>query len=316
MKWYKILVIMLAACMLATAPVMAGNIPEYDAVGCDDQNFFAMTNSAQYRQVTHGNWGPYGPINFDSAFDPVYSGSTLVYGEDFWQTAGQLFPDPCFEWCHQGRDEEVSFQHLPPFCSALTSAWNQGEYYWSIVLQMKPESDINLNIYDCVLKHNNFSLWNDDWDQFGTAGAEQTGRYRADSGRLMWVPSANPSITVTAYPGPWATNGFDAPFIMDGRTLPGLNTVSMNDVWYTSKALWDEELVLKMPETLDVNVAGDDTFFLKQGDRIVVKVAVPFNNTCDIRYGADSVLLKYIGIVGHWEYSYDQCRNFCDFPDF
>ena len=57
-----------------------------------------------------------------------------------------------------------------------------------------------------------------------------------------------------------------------------------------------------MPETGSTNASGQTTYNLKQGDRIYVKVTIPFNNTCDIRYGQDSVIVKYIGIVGTWYY--------------
>ena len=158
---------------------------------------------------------------------------------------------------------------------------------------MKPESDINLNIYDCVLKHNEQNIWME---------AEQTGRYRADWGQLFFVPSANPSVTATASPGQYATPGFTSPIIMDARTLPGLNIVALDDMLYTSKALWEEGIVMVLPETGTQNTTGQTVYNLKQGDSIHVTIQIPFNNTADIRYGQDSVILKYIGIYGTWYY--------------
>ena len=269
----KVMLILFSVMFMASS-AWAGNIPEFDAVGCDATNVFAQYNYIQYGQVANNNIGPNGPINYYSAIFP--SG---LPQEFFSQTAGQLFQDPCFG----------QFGML----SALTDAWNEGVYNWYIVLQMKPESDINVNIYDCVLKHNEFSPWE---------AAEQTGRYRADWGQLFFIPTANPSITVKAYPGQYATPGFSAPFIMDARTLPGLDIVAVDDVLYTSKGLWSEGLVMVMPETGKKNASGQTTYNLKQGDRILVTVAIPFNNTCDIRYGQDSVILKYIGIIGTWYY--------------
>jgi len=264
----KVMLILLAVMFMATT-AWAGNIPEFDAVGCDYVNVFAANNAAQYGQVIANNIGPNGPLENYS----VFKDSAGVLIEYFKQTAGQLFPDPCFG----------SFGLL----SALTDVWNEAVYEWYIVLQMKPESDLNINIYDCVLKHNEFTPW---------GYAEQTGRYRADDGRLWFIPTANPSITVKAYPGPYATPGFTAPFIMQARTMPGLSIVPLDNVLYTSKGIWSEGLVVVMPET----TAG--SYNLKQGDRIYVKVTIPFNNSADIRYGADSVIVKYIGIVGTWYY--------------
>jgi hypothetical protein len=276
MKIGKLIAVLAVLCMLA-APAWAGNIPEFDAVGCDATNVFAATNEAQYGQTVAKNIGPTGPINLASAFSSEY----------FSQTAGQLFYDPCF-----GQYGMVS---------ALTDAYNEAVYEWQIVLQMKPESDINLNIYDCVLKHNEFSPWWGD-SSAETPGAEQTGRYRASWGQLMFVPSANPSVTVIAYPGEYATPGFTGGVTMDARTLPGLGLLAMDGQLYTSKAIWDEGLVLVLPETGSSNQSGQTTYNLKQGDKIYVKVQIPYNNTADIRYGADSVILKYIGITGTWYY--------------
>jgi hypothetical protein len=272
----KKVMLILVAVMLAASTAWAGNIPEFDAVGCDATNVFARTNAAQYGQVIKNTVGPEGPINYFSANFVLPPGFKQEY---FKQTAGQLYADPCFG-C-------FGLQ------SALTDAWNESVYEWYIILQMKPESDLNVNIYDCVLKHNEFSPW---------GSAEQTGRYRADWGQLFFIPSANPSITVVAYPGEYATPGFSGSFIMDARTLPGLDIVALDDVLYTSKGIWSEGLVMVMPETGKTNASGETTYNLKQGDRIYVKVTIPFNNTCDIRYGADSVIVKYIGIVGTWYY--------------
>lgn len=305
MKWFKIFGILAIASMLAL-PAWAGNIPEFDAVYCDADNLFAKTNLTQHFQVIHRNVGPFGPINFYSIFPLQYINTGFLWGEQFVTNAGQLFPDPCFDYlgmpCFEGEG----------YYSALTDAWNEGEYEWWIILQMKPESDINLNIKDCVLKHNEF-------DPYGipgfpeTASAEQTGRYRAPWGQLMFVPSANPSISAAAYPGPYATPGFTEPFSMDARRLPGLRLVSLDNVLYTSKAIWEEGIVMALPATGESNVAGDTTFNLKQGDQIRVKVTVPFNNTVDLRYGKDNVMLKYIGIVGTWYYG-QSCQYGSDTP--
>jgi len=310
MRILKLSMALILACLLA-GPAMAGNIPEFDAVGCDNINYFALGNLAQFGQVIHNNYWSGGLINSQSYFPPPYQPDrtdigNFPYGEFFVTTAGDLDWDPCFSENH------LMCNYY--FESALTSVFNSGEYYWSIVLQMKPESDINLNIYDCVLKHNIFTLWGS--PPVLEAGAEQTGRYRADSGYLAWVNSANPTVSVAAHPGPWATTGFEAPFTMDARMLPTLGIVPLDDVLYTSKALWDEDIVMVMPETMGTNGKGESTFYLKQGDRIEVEVKVPYNNTADVRYGPDSVLLKYIGIVGHYEYGDFYCPNphdyFCD----
>jgi len=267
MKLIKLIALVVAGLFIAV-PAWAGNIPEFDAVGCDATNYFARANAVQCGQVIANNVGYNGPINYYSVFPR---------DEFFRNTAGQLFPDPCF----------------PEYLSAMTDAWNEAVYEWWIVLQMKPESDINVNIYDCVLKHNTFDVWE---------GAEQTGRYRAPWGQLFFVPTANPIMTVAAYPGPYATPGFTVPITLDARVLPGLDLVAMDQQLYTSKALWSEGLVMALPQTGNTNASGQAEYNLKQGDRVYVKVEIPGNNTVDLFYGQDNVILKYIGIVGTWYY--------------
>lgn len=267
----KLMLVLLLATFIAT-PALAGNRPEFDAVGDDSANFFndfikaAVVANALDRA---GN-----QINLFSNFGVrVIDGKTYP-AESFKNTAGTNYPDPCF----------------PGYFSAMVDQYNAANYEWLIVLQMKPESDIDLNIVDCVLKHNTFDIWN---------AAEQTGRYRAPWGQFFFLPSANPSISVTVYPGPFATPGFSTPFVMDARPMPGLlNPVKLVDALYTSKALWEEGLVMVMPETGFLNTSGQSMYNLKQGDYFKITVKVPDNNTADIFYGKDNIVLKYIGIVG------------------
>lgn len=96
---------------------------------------------------------------------------------------------------------------------------------------------------------------------------------------------------------------------MDARQIPGLGLLCLDNALYTSKALWEEGIVMVMPETGVTNSCGETMFNLKQGDAIVVSVSVPGNNTCDIYYGPDNVVLKYIGIVGTYFYNETQCSG-------
>jgi hypothetical protein len=257
----KLMLVLLVATFIAT-PALAGNRPEFDAVGNDSANFF--NDFIKQSVVLNALDRAGNQINLFSAF-PI---------ESFTNTAGTSYPDPCF----------------PGYFSSMVDQYNSAVYYWTIVLQMKPESDIDLNIVDCVLKHNTFNIWN---------AAEQTGRYRAPWGQFFFLPSANPAITVEVYPGPFATPGFTQKFVMDARPMPGLlNPVRLVDALYTSKALWEEGLVMVMPETGLLNTSGQTMYNLKQGDYFKIKVVVPDNNTADIFYGKDNVVLKYIGIVG------------------
>ncbi len=288
MKFLKLTIILVTVLAL-TMPAWAGNEPEFDAVGYDYENVFAVFNFIQYGQViqrTGAEFGTYGPVNFFSDFTgPLYELGKFDLNEGFETTAGQLQLDPCFG--------------LSPFgyFSALTDTWNEALYEWRIVLQMKPESDINLNIYDCVRKHN--ELDPGDWDEF-----EQTGRYRAPWGQLMFLPASNPEVSVKAWPGEFPTPGFEDAFTMDARTLPGLAITPLENALYTSKALWSEGIVMVMPETGVTNASGETMYNLKGGDIIQVQIYVN-PNPADIFYGPEKVILKYIGISGTYYYNLD-----------
>jgi hypothetical protein len=257
MKAIKCSVVFIAI-LLITGMAWAGNTPEFDAVGYDDMNFFAQS-TVYYQAVING---PNSYLEYDSSF----------YNERFNTNAGQLKESPCYG--------------IP---AALTDVWNQGTYEWWIVLQMKPEADINLNIYDCVLKHNESDIF-----RF----ADQTGRYRMPWGELMFNPAWNPLVSAEAYPGPFATSGFMTSMTLDARTMPGLVTVPLDEVSYTSKAHWPEGIVIAAPKTGNTNGSGQMEYNLKQGDVIHITVEIPSDtNTVDVWYGPDSVVLKYIGII-------------------
>ena len=275
MKLTKMIMIVLTA-MLIAAPAFAGSCPEYDAVGCDSQNYFAVHAHMPLGMVCMNNIG-YVPAGPPPGWHPINAYSAFPE-EKFEQNAGIEMPDPCF----------------PGYMSALTPPGPNNTYKWWIVLQMQPESDINVNIYDCVLEPNRTNIWED---------ALQTGRYETCFHDLIFDPYANPTITVKAINGPLSSFG---KFVMDARVLPGLDPVAVDDILYTSKALFDEGIVLVMPKTGDVNKSGQTMTTLQQGDMLKVKIEIPGTNCSDIRYGNDSVIVKYIGMIGTW-YTTDDC---------
>lgn len=270
----KIFLLLIAASIIST-PVLAGSRPEFDAVGDDSANIF---NSAVERSIVTSGLDGFGNRienlsdfkNFTTPFGPA----------EFFETpAAALSPDPCFYY--------LTGAHAP-YLSALTTTYNQGVYEWRIVLQMKPQTDINLDITDCVLKTG-------ETDVFGFA--DQTGRYRMPWGQLFFIPSANPFIAVRVFPGPFATPGFITPFTMDARTLPALAPVRLNSALLTSKTLSDQTIEMALPATGATNTSGQTVYDLKQGDMIDVIITIPSNSSVDVRYGPDNVVLKYVGII-------------------
>jgi hypothetical protein len=243
-----------------SVPALAGNIPEFDAVGSDSANFF---NDFIKQMVVDNNVNAAGTIINDF--------SDFI-GESFVTSAAASRPSPCF----------------PGYSDRESGPWAPNTYQWRIVLQMMPETDLDLNIRDCVLKENDLPIW-----QY----AQQTGRYRASNGKLVFVKNMNPRVTVTAIPGPSQPAGA-VPFIMDARMMPTLKLVALEGVLYTSKALWEEGIVMKMPEPGTLNKLGQPVFVLRQGDMLQVDFEIPWNNPVDIHYGPDNVVIKYVGIIG------------------
>jgi len=264
----KVMLILLAVMFMASA-AWAHNTPEFDAVGTDSANYF---NDAIKDAVVANVKDGFGNLINDFS-DWTTSTPPNNKLNEWFKKPGTLYPDPCF----------------PGYLSAGVDAGNSGAWEWSIVLQMKPESDIDINIVDCVLKNQGTNIYTD---------AQQTGRYRAPWGELFFVPLGNPTITAKAFPGPYAVPGWSS-FYLDARIMPGLLVaIALDKAYYTSKAVWEEGVVAIMPTDGALNLKGETMQSLRQGDRIWVKLEISNGNTADVRYGADSVILKYIGIVG------------------
>jgi hypothetical protein len=265
-------VAILLVALMFTVPAFAGNIPEFDAVGDDSANFF---NDFIKDMVVANNVDAGGTqINLFSDFSTVAAGEI----ESFNTSAAGPKPSPCFPINAAGALYE----------DYKAGPWFPNFFEWNIVLQMAPETDLDLNIRDCVLKENERNIW---------YFAQQTGRWRQSNGRLVFNRSMNPRVTVTVSPGP-RQFGAPAPFIMDARRMPGLGLTALNAVLYTSKALWEEGIVMKMPEPGTFNQLGQPVFVLREGDVINVRFDIPWNNPVDIYYGPDNVVIKYVGIIG------------------
>jgi hypothetical protein len=252
-----------------SAPALAGNIPEFDAVGDDSANFFndfikelVVANNIDASGVVINNFS-----DFRGYFRP--DGTPWEY---FATSAAADDPSPCF----------------PGYFDHKAGPWFPNTFEWRIVLQMAPETDLDLNIRDCVLKENERNIW-----RF----AQQTGRWRQTNGRLVFARNKNPRVSVEALPGIKQPPGA-ARFYMDARRMPGLGLTALLNKLYTSKALWEEGIVMKMPEPGTFNQLGQPVFVLREGDQLHVTFNIPWNNPVDIYYGTDNVVIKYVGIIG------------------
>jgi len=259
----KALMILLAAAFIA-APAYAGNVPEFDAVGCDATNYFNDGVRAMVAAVNANSMGV--NLNDNSVFP--YN-DVLDWGEYYDNTAADDSIDACF----------------PGYISNLIDCGNDAVYEWQIVLQLKPKTDLDLSIRDCVLECYGTEI-------FGDAG--QTGRFQTLFGGILFEDGRNPSLTVTAKSGP-KTDFTD--FIMDARQHPTLCPVALDDVLYTSKGLWTEGIVLALPLNGESSASGVMyNFNLREGDQINVQIDVPINNSAEVRYGSDNVAIEYVGM--------------------
>ena len=245
------------------------NRPEFDAVGDDSQNFFQDPLMGRIIEFSRDRFNA--PINEDSNF------STIEY---FYNNSGGVVPDPCYT---NGSDT---------YLSALTTSFAEATYEWEIVLQMQPANDILLTTHGCVLSSGAENILED---------GRQTGVYRTPwaPNELVFLSDANPTITVTALPGPNAEQGFPpGGFALDARKLPGLDIVVLDEAPMPIQAFISQGLLMINPKQGASNSAGDTMYTINSGDRIRVTIHIPPNNTADIRFGQDAVLLRYLGIVG------------------
>jgi hypothetical protein len=155
----RLLLVLIAVAFMCT-PALAGDRPEFDCVGDDSANFF---NDAVKALVVANN-----PWNLASDFtDPL-----LFAVPEAFIPPVQLTADLCF----------------PGYLSAYTQWHRPARYTYFITLQMDPQTDLDVNIRDCVTKHNSTTV-------FGAGpydGAEQTGRTWDWLGNPIFNPGANP----------------------------------------------------------------------------------------------------------------------------
>jgi hypothetical protein len=261
----KALLIMVAVAFLSV-PALAGDRPEYDAVGNDSDNYF--------NDLVKDIVDQFNPWNTNSDFSPVEG----------------------FDAPSQLKTDGVCF---PGYEQSLTRRRAAKTYVYRIVLQMDPQTDLNINIRDCVVKYNSFTAFGDSDGE----GAAQTGRTEDFWGTPLWDATRNPRVTAIAYPGPFAVNGFDAPFFLTNRTQGALVDTPLVNLLYSSKGLWEEGLLVRMP--MDLVQAPPPPpggsaveWTLSAGDFIEVRIDIPRTNPTDIRYGKDNVTIKYVAITG------------------
>lgn len=261
----KTLLIMVIVAFMCV-PALAGERPEFDAVGADELIYF---QSPSIGLVLANN-----PWNFDSDFN-------LVDYSEAWDGPGGLDEDLCF----------------PGYHSKLVPAGFAGGlgFFYRIFLQMRPDTDLDINIIDCVVKPNSETA-------FGVnpyEGAHQTGRYLLMGFLPFFDVTMNPIISAMALAGPNSAGNW-APFYLTARTHPLLRNVVLDGArtYYTSKAIWDESIVVRLPQPR-VPVDGHPNMFeaaLQQGDIVEINIDMPAQNPVDIRYGQYSVFIKYVGV--------------------
>lgn len=263
MELKRLLIIALLFVFVTGNQAFSGDRPEFDAVGNDSFNRF---NDAVTAQVLTAN-----PWNTKSDFTGAH-----FTGMEYFNPPVQLTDDICYE----------------DYRSAYTQWRRPARYEWQIVLQMDPQSDLDIHIEQCVMKHSSTTV-------FGTVpweGGDQTGRYQLTNGSSVFIAGANPCITVEASPGPNAVSGFTTPFILTGRSQGGITDLPLERLPYTGTGIWNRSLVAKLPEYMKTAPSQGVEFPLSAGDTIRITIDIPFLNSVDIRYGQDNVTVRYVGV--------------------
>ncbi len=313
--------------------------PEFDAVGLDSANIFVnqvlaqivtaegnLETTSNFKDYTSGVL--YNPtieiqdIEYPDAVEPgvaglkpfgnlAIAGGAGVGGDyacmagksavpcqpaEFFTVAAtnyQTVNDPCFTFGKNAIGDATHF----PYQSVYTPERDGAIYRWRIVLQKKPTSDIDINIEDCVLTE----TVNCATGIFTTPG--ETGFFNMGPYLLFWQQTL-PTITAVAIPGPNASLGFSSIQQLYARSQPERSSClfPICDLPFVSKALFDESIVVAMPQTQAGpfpvgNFAPGYT--LTGGDMIDVSIGIPeTTNPNDYYFGSDNVLLKYIGMTG------------------
>jgi hypothetical protein len=271
----KTLLIVVALAFMC-APALAGERPEFDVVGCDSDLFFSTVATDLVLANNPWNACP------DSDFTDKLLSEDYGYME-FFDAPGAFQDSVCF----------------PGYQSKLLPAGssNGPTFTWRIVLQMKPDTDLDINIIDCVLKPNELTT------PFGNsfmAGAGQTGRYILGGIFQYFDKYYTPELKAKALPGPNSTGW--RPFYLTARKHPGLysETLDGRHTFVTSKGIWDEAIVVRLPEPRQYvsRYPGSYENILVEGDIIEISLNMPYTSTSNQFYGAHSVFLKYVGVAG------------------
>nr|WP_320014144.1 hypothetical protein [uncultured Desulfobacter sp.] len=275
----KALLVMVTMAFLSTS-AFAGYRPEFDLVGDDGDSMF---NCLPELEVL-----TYNAINADSDFtsimdiykdiDPLGEVRIKEVAKEKFTPPAELSPDLCF----------------PGYYSALTTPGKAATYVYRIVLQMDPVSDLDIEIQDCVSKNNSEQIFGDDPGE----GAFQTGRAVNFLYDNFFFPGRNPRVSVKAIPGEFASSQFSQPFYFMHKTQGNFCEFPFVGLLYTSKGIWKESLLGRMPQWQGQGACGTVEYPLSAGDIIEVTIDVPNINVTDVRYGEKSVGIKYVGEHG------------------
>ncbi len=231
-----------------------------------------------------------------TSYNGSYYSAVPCQPAEFFTSSGTNFTlqsDPCFMFSCNAVGDTSHF----PYMSVLTPERDGAIYRWRIVLQKKPASDIDINIEDCVLTET-LGCADGIFTSPGETGFFDVGPY------LLFWQATLPTITAVAIPGPNASLGFSCIQPLYARTQPEDTSClfPICDLPFVSKALFDESIVVAMPQTSSSpfpigNFAPGYT--LTGGDMIDISIGIPEStNPNDYYFGSDNVFLKYIGMTG------------------
>lgn len=304
-------------CLLAlflVSPALAGEDPFLAIVG-NDINANPFYFSPKYLQFA------FDQTEFDI---PVCSGTfptafrNFAAGCEQFRSQGPVNqPEICDASGVVNGPGDFTFRGEP---NARVTARNTGFFEWFIRLPKKPSTSLNICIQCGVLKPNSFALAG--FNAVEACAAETGERVSAGcsrqgvgAGTSPIINSALPTLTVKAFPGPFAGGTFTpggafvpfTPFNLTAFRNPGSydwlsltgDATQVLDGSVSSRILlkscFDKCVVVKLPVGGEMNDLGQAEQDLEAGDLIDVRLNIPRAGTTDIFCNAQSARILGIG---------------------
>jgi hypothetical protein len=259
------------------------------------------------------------PSEYDVAYHPYYGEGCEQFRSRYPVNQAEV----CWTWSYRDqRATDIETLNKITNYNAVTEKGTSGYYEWYVRLPKTPSTSINLVLQCGVLKPNTYAFLEHDAVSLcaGETGEKLgTGFCTRAEIRKGYNPvdkRALPKITAIAYPGPYSVDSNGEPLWTEfnltayknpgsynpfmGRSLVNGDAAQVLDGSESSKILLksclDKTILVKLPQTGQLNGNSQVENELVAGDLIYVRMDIPETNTMDIYCHEQS--LKVMGIGG------------------